>query len=115
MVEKLQQTKFKIRYKLLFFIIAIHMLGCIEPFEAETESFESILVVEASLTDEVKFHEIELKRTYRFEENEASSETNAMVKIVDDLQKEYIFQQNSEGKYVSLSHLERNLNGRINY
>ena len=100
--EKLQHTKFKIGYRLLLFVISISIMGCIEPFEAETESFESVLVIEASLTNEVKHHEIDLKRTYTFEENEPSIETNATVKIIDDLQNEYIFQQNSEGKYISL-------------
>ena len=96
-------TKYKIKYKLIIFLlITCTIYSCIEPFEAETKTFESVLVIEARLTNEVKYHEIELNRTYTFEENKPVAELNAVVKIIDDQQNEFQFIQNSQGKYVSI-------------
>ncbi len=77
--------------------------GCVEIFEPTTEFFENILVIEATLTDEVKNHEFLLSGTYEFEEFVPVTETGATVKVVDDSQIEYAFQEVTPGKYVSIS------------
>ena len=38
--------------------------GCVEPFEFNQETFESALVIEATITNELKTHEITLSRTF---------------------------------------------------
>ncbi len=87
----------------LMMLVSFTISTCVEPFEIEDDTFESILVVNAILTDEVKQQEILLSRTFSLKAEDAGSpeERNANVKIVDDLQNEYIFQETDPGKYVS--------------
>ncbi len=88
---------------LLIVLVSFTISTCTEPFEIEDDTFENILVVNAILTDEVKQQEVLLSRTFslKAEESELSTERNATVKVVDDLQNEYIFQETDPGKYVS--------------
>ena len=67
-----------------YFIIAFISLltfSCIEEIEFETETFESALVIEATITNEMKVHEILLSRTFRFEEDGPMPESGASVTI----------------------------------
>jgi len=77
--------------------------SCIEThdFESEIENFESALVVEATITDEMKQQKILLSRTFELYEEKSSPETNAVVKVVDDLNREYLFLESSAGVYLS--------------
>ena len=72
-----------------------------EEFTPETQNFESILVVEATLTNELKQQEIFLSRTRTFEANIPNKEENATVRITDDSQNEFVFTETEAGKYVS--------------
>ncbi len=76
---------------------------CTEEFVPKTETFEDLLVVQGNITDELKQHEIFISRTFRFEEEEASGESDAQVIVKDDLQNEYVFEETDPGKYVSTS------------
>ncbi len=77
--------------------------SCIEPFEIEIGSFENILVVEATLTNEIKQHQITLSRTFGSDEDGFAPENNATVKITDDMGNEYSFGEIEPGKYISVS------------
>ena len=91
-------------YKIIFLILLnVSLHGCVEPFELETDVFESALVVEATITDELKHQEVKLTRTYRLEEDAPSSESNALVRVVDDAQNEYNFEESSPGIYTSIT------------
>jgi len=81
--------------------MSLLFLGCIDPYEIKTETFEDFLVVEALLTDNVKFQEIKLSRTYPLEEVAPIAETNANVSIIDDMGLEYKFNEEESGKYIS--------------
>ncbi|WP_187388298.1 DUF4249 domain-containing protein [Seonamhaeicola marinus] len=59
----------RIYIKIVFCLIGLACLECTEPFTAVTETFEDVLVVEATITDELKTQEIRLSRTYRLEES----------------------------------------------
>lgn len=74
--------------------------ACIEEFIPETLTFEDFLVVEATITDEFKFQEIKLSRTFEFGENPIK-ETQAIVQIIDDSQNSYNFSETESGNYVS--------------
>ncbi len=74
--------------------------SCVESFEIKTDVFESAIVIEAIITNEFKYQEIYLSRTFKFEE-EASFENNAEVKIVDSSKNTFVFTENSPGKYIS--------------
>jgi len=89
-----------------FLVLGIGFLSfsCIETFdfEAETESFESALVIEATITDELKSQEIVLSRTFRLEDDGLTRESGATVKVVDDSNTEYLFRESEMlGTYVS--------------
>jgi len=93
--------KVKKIYYILFLIIGIYFNSCIEPFDFKTITFESALVVEATISNEVKHQEIRLSRTFKLEERESLEESGADVNIVDNLQNTYTFSETSAGKYVS--------------
>lgn len=88
----------KIKY-ILF--IALIVIGCKEPFEIETQEFKSVLVVEATITNELKHQEVKLSRTSALESNEQILENNAIVNVIDDEQNIFSFAQSTEGSYVS--------------
>ena len=93
----------KINKNLLLLIISLSVVGCVEPFEMESDVFESALVIEATITDELKHQEVQLSRTYRLEEDAPAAESGAAVRVVDDMQNEYLFEEVSPGNYVSIS------------
>lgn len=75
--------------------------GCIEPFDAETDVFEDVLVIDARISDEVKQHQISLSRARPFEQDSTSAEIGAMVIIRDSDGNTYDFQETEAGTYVS--------------
>jgi len=79
------------------------MKSCVEPFDFETISFDDALVIEATITNELKRHEISLTRTFPFEEDAPSGESNANVVVTDDLLNTYSFEETTPGKYVSIT------------
>ena len=89
----------------------ILLASCVEPFEPETINFESALVVEATITDEIKNQAIFLSRTYEFEDDGADPETNARVIVNDDQGGVFEFTESSPGVYESNSAF-RAVNGR---
>jgi hypothetical protein len=85
---------------ILLFVTALFLQSCTEPYVLQTETFESALVIEATITDEYKFQEIKLSRTYRMEEDGPTPETNAVVYITDSNGNRYNFSESTD-KYVS--------------
>lgn len=85
------------------FIIALGILGhsCTEPFPILTQNFESVLVVEATLTDENIQQQVILSRSYELEGGGPKFENNAHVMIKDDAQNTYDFQESLPGTYMS--------------
>jgi len=88
-------------YKIIGTILVLVSLNCKEEFEIETQGFESVLVVEGTITNQLKYHKIKLSRTFLLESNEQILENNASVIVFDDQQNNYTFTQNTEGTYVS--------------
>ena len=82
------------------------LISCIEPVEIESLTFEDLLVVEATITDEFKNQKINLSRTYELEEDGPLAERNAVVTITDDLQNTYRFEEASPGEYISVNEFE---------
>lgn len=96
----MKKIKINLTYSLLF-IGALFLTSCVEEFEISTDTYEQALVVEAVITDELKYQHIKLSNTYTFEEEDASPVENATVKIIDDLDNEYPFEEIEPGNYVS--------------
>ncbi|HBY66701.1 MAG TPA: DUF4249 domain-containing protein, partial [Flavobacteriaceae bacterium] len=90
---------------MLLLLILVLLFGCIEEIDLETETFESALVIEATITDINEKQEINLSRTFQFEEDGPSAESNAQVTVLDETGTQYIFEESPEtaGKYVSTS------------
>lgn len=80
------------------------MQSCTEEFVPETKTFEDLLVVEATITNEFKTQEVKISRTYTFEEDRPELVVNAIVFVSDNTGKKYLFQYNEEkGLYTSIS------------
>lgn len=90
-----------VTYKISIVLFTLFIFNCKEQIELETENFESILVVEATITDEFKQQEIKLSRTVPLEEGEIAVESNAIVKVIENNTNEYTFSLNNSGVYVS--------------
>ncbi len=87
-----------------FFILLSMLLGCIEEVDFRTlrqEAQTNLLVVEASLTNELKSQEITLSRTYSFDENGPIPEVGATVRVVNEVQNEFLFSEVAPGQYRS--------------
>jgi hypothetical protein len=91
--------KNKVTY--LLALLSISLASCVKEIDFETETFESALVVEASITNEEKNHEIKLSRTFRFEDDGPTPETNAIVKVVST-NGDILFEETEAGKYISV-------------
>lgn len=72
------------------------LFSCTEPYLLQTSNFEEALVVEATLTNELKTQQIKISKTYRLEENGPEFVENATVSIEDDLGNIYPFIESNE-------------------
>ena len=81
-------------------LLLVIYTSCTEEIDFKTESFESALVIEATITNELKQQEVLLSRTFQFEENGPNPETNAEISILS-VNGEILFQEIEDGKYVS--------------
>src|SRR3954464_15691359 len=84
-------------------LFCLSMGSCTEQYVFQTNStFESILVVQANITNELKKQEIKITRSYRLEENEPASEKGAIVYVTDSDNNNYEFEfEEISGIYVS--------------
>ncbi|KPM33587.1 Hypothetical protein I595_490 [Croceitalea dokdonensis DOKDO 023] len=83
------------------------LLGCVEPFELgqevlQTGDINAILVVEASLTNEQKQHEVLLGRGRSFANDTVQpAERNANVRILDGNGNNLVFVEAEPGRYIA--------------
>jgi hypothetical protein len=89
-------------YNLLLLCCCFLPGGCTEPYALQTNTFESALVVEATMTNELKNQQIKITRTFRFEDNAPNFEAGATVYVTDNDGNDYSFEEN-DGKYVSVN------------
>ncbi|MHA6280048.1 DUF4249 domain-containing protein [Salinimicrobium sp. CAU 1759] len=87
--------------KILVIVFLGSSLGCVEPIEIETETYENALVIEGTITDELTNQLILLSRTYPLEESGPSEERNADVRVVSK-STVYKFAEVEPGKYASV-------------
>jgi hypothetical protein len=76
---------------ILLLLLGAVLSGCTEPYALQTNAFESALVVEATLTNEVKNQQIKITRTYRLETGAPTAETGAEVNVTDSEGNNYPF------------------------
>ncbi len=76
--------------------------SCVEELAIEsTEPTSSLLVIDARITDELRFHQIRLTRTYALGAEGPIEEQDAQVKIITDFGAEIVFNEVSAGIYQS--------------
>ena len=76
--------------------------SCTEPFEIESNGFESVLVVESTITDEMKSQIVKLSKTSTLDTNVVLWEYDAIVKVFGSNGEDFQFSQDYEtGYYVS--------------
>lgn len=87
-------------YYLYLSITLLFLSSCVKEIDLVIETFESALVIEATITNEDKHQVILLSRTYQIEENGPPPERNASVKILAN-GNTYVFEELEPGRYVS--------------
>ncbi|MFC7774285.1 DUF4249 domain-containing protein [Flavobacterium sp. GCM10027622] len=87
-------------FHIVLSLLLLLTISCTEPYGLQTETFESAVVIEATITDEYKHQEIKLSRTYRLEEDGPDTEVGAVVYVTDSNGNQYNF-IGSGDRYVS--------------
>lgn len=89
-------------FKIVLFVFLLLSIftNCTEPYALQTNAYEDVLVVEATITNEYKKQEIVLSRTQKLEDTTRIFEKNAIVYITDDLGNFYEFEEHNN-KYLS--------------
>jgi hypothetical protein len=85
---------------LMLLLLILIISGCTETLNLQTDTYKEALVVEATITNELKKQEIKITKTSQFEDNEIKPETGAIVIVHDDKGNVYPFQE-VDGKYIS--------------
>ncbi|MFC5044308.1 DUF4249 domain-containing protein [Aquimarina hainanensis] len=82
-------------------ILSFLQISCTEPFEIKTFDFTDVLVVESSITNEVKKQVVKLTRTSALEGKDIIYENNADVIVEASNGEVFTFSQDSTKAYVS--------------
>lgn len=82
--------------------ILFSAISCVDEIPLETDSFESVLVIEATITNESKQQEVLLSRSFMFDSIPVQ-EPGAIVKVIDDAMNTYTFLETDPGVYKSQS------------
>jgi hypothetical protein len=77
---------------LLFLLLCLILSSCTEQYALQSNTFENALVIEATITNELKKQEIKITRTYRLEEEETTIESGAVVTVTDNENNKYVFE-----------------------
>jgi hypothetical protein len=103
----------------VYIALIFSVSACIEPFEFETRDAENVLVVEATITDQLERQNIFLKRASNLEDvnlppefftpglppkpkvDLTNYEENAVVVLVDDIGNSFDFIESEPGTYIS--------------
>ncbi|OIV42832.1 DUF4249 domain-containing protein [Flavobacterium johnsoniae] len=77
----------------LFLVLALALTSCTEQYVFQNTDFESALVVEGTITNELKNQTIRVSQVYQLEETGPRFEKGANVFITDDQGNEYQFEE----------------------
>lgn len=86
----------------LIFLLAFAITSCTEQYVFQNTDFESALVVEGTITNELKNQTIRVSQVYQLEETGPKFETGANVFVTDDQGNEYQFEE-KDTVYASIS------------
>lgn len=89
------------KYQSIFFLLLFAIFtSCAESYTLQSDNYEEALVVEATITNELKTQEIKLSKTARLEDDGVEIESGASVIIKDNTGTVYPFTE-KDGIYVS--------------
>lgn len=92
----------KYLFHIVFGLLTLINLGCVEEIDLLTETeFQDALVIEATITNELKQQVIKLSRSYPLEVSGPSPESNATVKVIDGAGNAISFSESESGIYLS--------------
>ncbi|KAF2515963.1 DUF4249 domain-containing protein [Flavobacterium foetidum] len=94
-----------ILFRVLITLILASIFGCTTPYAYQTNEFEDLLVVEATITNQLKYQTIKMSRTYTLEESTPKFEKGATVYVTDDLGNRYDFEE-ALGEYRSINQFQ---------
>lgn len=95
---------------LICFLLIISVSNCIDPYHLELEDYESLLVVEAMITDELASNTIKLSKTFYDVNASPVAVAHAEVSVADEIGVITVFHELEPGIYKSDSSL---FTGRI--
>ncbi|RZJ52508.1 MAG: DUF4249 domain-containing protein [Flavobacterium sp.] len=80
--------------KVIFILLLSFIFnGCTETYPLLTNTYEEAIVVEATLTNELKNQEIKITKTAKFEDSGIQNEKGAIVTVKDDQDNVYAFEE----------------------
>lgn len=92
-------------YRFLITILLASVFGCTTPYNYQANGFEDVIVIAATITNEYKFQEIKISRTYTLEESAPKFETEAVVYVTDDANNRYEFEE-GDSSYISATQFQ---------
>ncbi|MNQ22197.1 hypothetical protein D3C85_353340 [compost metagenome] len=95
----------KVLFRFLTILVLLTTIGCTTPYEYQTNGFDDVITIEATITDQYKTQEIKLTRTYKLEEKIPTFETKAIVFVTDDQGNKYDFKENATS-YTSINQFQ---------
>lgn len=87
-------------YRFIATIFLVSLIGCTTPFNYQAKGFEDVIVIQASITNQFKFQEITISRTYTLDASSPKFETEAVVYITDDAGNKFDFEEGDK-TYIS--------------
>ena len=97
-----KQNLDSILLRLMFFSALIMLVNsCIEPYDFETRDFESVLIVEGTVTDQLEHQKIRLSRSYRLDSDTIRHEDGATIRVIAENGEVYNFLEDGSGIYSS--------------
>ncbi|WP_395054457.1 DUF4249 domain-containing protein [Flavobacterium sp.] len=87
---------------LIITLFSFLFFSCTDPYVLRTDNYEEAVVIEATITNELKNQEIKVSKTYKFEENGPTLIDDAVVTVTDSDGTVFEFEYDS-GRYISIS------------
>jgi len=90
--------KLILKYKIFFALIGLTatLASCVEEIPIENEGFEEALVVEGSITNEIKQQQIKLSQAFKIDTTGPNPLSGAIIRV-----NEYVFEEEEPGIYFS--------------
>lgn len=88
--------KKNMQYKLFLLIVFfISVTSCVDPYQLQTSNYEEAIVIEATITNELKTQQVKISKTYALENSGPVLVTDAEVFITDNDGTQYNFEEQS--------------------